>query len=402
MKIGIVSESYFPSVGGIAEHIHHLATSLRQRGHVVKIITTSYGEYADAPFNGPEVIRVGKVLNFHKNGSQSHLAYGRRLSAQLRKIFLEEKFDVIHIHGPEQPTLPILAAINSPTTTVGTFHATYDHSFPLGILRPIAASSLGRMQARIVVSPSAQASIARYFPEGEFKNVPNGVDVERFATAEPLAEYVDRPTILFLGNFVIRKGFVNLLEAFPNIQRAVPKVRLLAVGDGVLRKRYEAELGDAVGRDIIFTGRVSRKLLPRFFASSTVYCSPATGRESFGIVLLEAMAAGKPIVASDISGYRYVLGRTKAGLLVPPNHVRALADSLIKVLLNPGLQQSMGAAGREVAKEFDWSRVAQQVESVYQEARAQYPATVRVVPGWRWLTRAIRSVRRAATVRAND
>ena len=132
-------------MGGIPEHIHNLAAALRQRGHTVKIVTTSYGEYADAPFNSPDVIRVGKSFNFHKNGSQSHVAVGWSMSQQLRDIFSREQFDVIHVHGPEQPMLAQLALVNSNTVNVGTFHATYDRSLPLGICRPIVAVGLAQL-----------------------------------------------------------------------------------------------------------------------------------------------------------------------------------------------------------------------------------------------------------------
>ncbi|MFA6043228.1 MAG: glycosyltransferase family 4 protein [Patescibacteria group bacterium] len=391
MNIGIVSESYYPAVGGISEHIHNLAAALRLRGHSVKIITTSYGEYADAPYNSPDVLRIGKVFNFHKNGSQSHVATGKHLSRQLREIFAKEQFDVLHIHAPEQPMLSQLSLLNSTTVNVGTFHAQYDRSLPLGFLRPLVAPGMARLHARIVVSDAAQQSIAKYFPEGAYTTVPNGVDVAHFASGKPLAEYADRPNILFVGNFVIRKGFVHLLEAFLHLRKTLPKVRLLAVGDGNLRPTYERELGDLVGKDVIFTGRVPNEALPNYYASAQVYCSPATGRESFGIVLLEAMAAGRPVVASDIPGYRAVVGATQAARMVPVGDTLGFAAALAEVLTQPEKAQAMAVAGQRAAKQYAWEHIAAQVEQVYQQARAVYPATVPVVPGYRWLSALIRS-----------
>ncbi len=395
MKIGIISESYYPAVGGIPEHIHNLAVALRQRGHTVKIVTTSYGEYADAPFNSPDVIRVGKSFNFHKNGSQSHVALGWGLGKQLRAIFEREQFDVLHIQAPEQPTLAQLSLVNSNTVNVGTFHAQYDRSLPLGICRPIVAVGLSQLHGRIVVSPAARATITKYFPEGEYTNVPNGVDVDHFAKGTPIPQYRDRPNILFVGNFVIRKGFVNLLEAFLRLRQRMPEVRLIAVGDGKLRKVYEKQLAHLIGRDVIFAGRVPAEQLPNYYASASVYCSPATGRESFGIVLIEAMAAGAPIVASDIAGYRTVLDGTGAALTFPPTDIDALTAALERVIRDRALAAQMVQAGKRAVEQYRWSNVAQQVERVYTLARQAYPATQPVMPGWRWLARFVPSRRKA-------
>lgn len=396
MKIGIVSESYYPAVGGYAEHIHNLAVALRDRGHTVKILTTSYGEYADAQFNSPDILRVGKSFNFHKNGSQSHVAYGWGMSKTIRAILAREKFDVLHLQAPEQPMLNWLALVNSDTVNVGTFHAMYDRSLPLGVARPLVAVPLSRLHGRIVVSEAALHSISRYFPEGEYSTVPNGVNVDRFEAGKPLPELAGRPTILFVGNFVIRKGLVNLLEAFGLVQLAVPNVRLVAVGDGQLRARYQRQLGSVLGRDILFTGRVPAKQLADYYASADVFCAPATGREAFGIVLIEAMAAGKPIVASNIDGYRQVLAGTNAALTVEPHDIRGLAQSLITVLQDKQRAAAMGAAGRAAVEQYRWANVAAQVEQVYQKARQAYPATQPVMPGWRWLERFLPARKRQA------
>jgi phosphatidylinositol alpha-mannosyltransferase len=387
MKIGIVTESYYPAVGGIPEHVFNFAGALRQRGHQVKIITTSYGEYADAPFNNENVIRLGRAFNFQKNGSQAHIAYGRKLGQSLREIFKLEKFEILHIHGPEQPVLPWLALLNSNTVNVGTFHATYDRSLPLGFFRPWSAWAVSKLHARIAVSQTAKASIARYFPGEDYYIVPNGIDVDRFARAKPLEVFQNRPNILFVGNFVLRKGFVNLLEAFSLVKKAIPAVRLVAVGDGVLKKHYENKLADQIGQDIIFTGRVSVAELPNYYASAQVYCTPATGRESFGIVNLEAMAAGAPIVASNIPGYNCVLAGTGAAIQVNPNDIRALANALLQVLQNPELARQMSQAGRRIVEKYRWSKVAEQVEGVYAQARARQPLTVPVTPGYLWFAK---------------
>ncbi len=390
MRIGIVSESYYPAFGGIAEHVHNLARALRERGHTVKVISTSYGEYADAPYNTQDVIRVGRAsMKLRKNGSEGHIALGLGLGMQLKKIFRREQFDIVHVQSPEQPMLELLAVLNSPTVTVGTFHAQYDQSLPLGILRPIVAHALQRLHGRIAVSSAAKRSIQHYFPEGEYAVIPNGVNVERFTHAEPLPQYADRPNLLFIGNFAIRKGFIHVLDAYLSLKKRWPNLRLLAVGDGTLRNQYEQELGERAGTDVIFTGRVSTEDLPRYYASATVFCAPATGRESFGIVLAEAMAAGVPIVASNIDGYRAVVGNTHAAILVPPGNAEAIDRAVDALLHNPAQRAAMSAAGRKAAVTYQWSAVAERVEAVYEKARAAYPATVPIIPGWRWLYRSV-------------
>ena len=175
----------------------------------------------------------------------------------------------------------------------------------------------------------------------------------------------------------------------------MPEVRLIAVGDGKLRKVYEKQLAHLIGRDVIFAGRVPAEQLPNYYASASVYCSPATGRESFGIVLIEAMAAGAPIVASDIAGYRTVLDGTGAALTFPPTDIDALTAALERVIRDRALAAQMVQAGKRAVEQYRWSNVAQQVERVYTLARQAYPATQPVMPGWRWLARFVPSRRKA-------
>jgi len=157
-----------------------------------------------------------------------------------------------------------------------------------------------------------------------------------------------------------------------------------------------------MGQDVIFTGRVSSQELPNYYATAQVYCTPATSRESFGIVNLEAMAAGAPVVASDISGYRCLLGKTKAAILIRPNDVRALADALIKVISDPVLAKTMSEAGRCEAKKYCWETVAGQVELVYKLAFEKYPVHASVMPGWRWLNKLGYKARRIKKAETNE
>jgi phosphatidylinositol alpha-mannosyltransferase len=223
----------------------------------------------------------------------------------------------------------------------------------------------------IAVSDAARDMVAQYLP-GDYRIIPNGVDATRFGKPdlEPLPGFDDdRPTVLFVGRLEKRKGFKFLMRAFIQVQRDLPDARLVVVGGHAAHKEaafmeFAAEHGL---KDVHFVGRVSDAELPRYYQAADVFCAPSIGFESFGIVLLEAMAAGVPVVASDILGYRTVLTHGSEGLLVPPEDSAALAAALVGLLTAPETRERMGAAGRLTAKRYDWPVVAGQVAGYYGE-----------------------------------
>ncbi|HEM60809.1 MAG TPA: glycosyltransferase family 1 protein, partial [Chloroflexi bacterium] len=228
-----------------------------------------------------------------------------------------------------------------------------------------------KLHGKIAVSEAARDTVARYFG-GEFVIIPNGIDVERFAGehVRPLEQYLDgRPNILFVGRLDPRKGFKHLLRAFPYIKKEFPRARLLVVGaynkeevaDHLLYAREQHITG------VKFVGRVSDDDLPRYYRTCDVFCAPSTGFESFGIVLLEAMAAGKPTVASDIPGYRDLLADGKEGFLTEPKNERALAEAVVRILRNEGLQRAMGREGQAKARLYSWRQVTLRVLEFYEE-----------------------------------
>jgi phosphatidylinositol alpha-mannosyltransferase len=225
-----------------------------------------------------------------------------------------------------------------------------------------------RIHGPIAVSETARETFGKYFP-GDYRIIPNGVDTERFSPElEPVSDYNDgRPNILFVGRFDPRKGLKYLLMAMPAILKSVPDARLLVVGKGFLKNYYQRFLDPEVSDSVVFVGYVEPEVLPRFYRTGHVFCSPATGEESFGIILLEAMAAGTPLVASNIDGYNRVVDHMKDGFLVPAKEPDALAQGIVRVLKDEPLRNSLAENGLKKAAQFSWKSVTKTLEEYYLE-----------------------------------
>jgi len=229
----------------------------------------------------------------------------------------------------------------------------------------LMGSHARRLHGRIAVSAAARHFIDRYFP-GDYKVIPNGVDVGRFQRAVPIAKWqYGTKNILFVGRFEPRKGLIDLLKAYRILRKTGCKCRLLVIGGGPQEREARRYLMTRKMGGVEFLGRVSDEERDALFKTADVYCSPATGGESFEIVLLEAMAAGTAIVYSDIHGYKGVVRRDREGLLVPPRDKKALAGALARVLGDDSLRESMGESGMARAQEFSWPRVTAKVEDYY-------------------------------------
>jgi phosphatidylinositol alpha-mannosyltransferase len=372
VKIGIVSQSYYPRYGGVTEHVHHTAAELRRRGHQVVIITSHFRRGETNHSDG--VVRIGHNLLIPFNGAFVDLAVGLRLGRQLRALLAEHDFDLLHTHAPLVPTLPLIAIQAASCTQVGTFHTTAGRSRMLEWARPYLAPVIEKLDARIAVSATAREFASRYFP-GEYTVIPNGVDTERFRPdVAPFAEWRRPGTVnlLFVGRLDPRKGAHRLIAAMPRIvARTRGGVRLLIVGDSYLRGQLEAAVAPAARAHVHFLGHVPTADLPRWYASGDIFVSPASGNESFGIVLVEAMAAGKAVVASDIPGYRSVVTPGEDGVVVPPGDVEALAEAVADLAQDPERRRALGERGRRRALEFSWPRVTDQIEALYRQALAR-------------------------------
>jgi phosphatidylinositol alpha-mannosyltransferase len=366
LKIGIVSPYGYPHPGGVNEHVRYSYEAMRRLGHDVWIITSKYGKERE---NEGHIIRLGTGWAFPANGSIGRVTLGWRFKQQARAVLDEHRFDILHFHEPFVPFLSPTVLEASRTVNIGTFHAFGGFSPSYWFGRRFAGDLASRLHGRVAVSGAARHFISRYFP-GEYRIIPNGVDLDRFVSAEPYEELRDGTlNILFLGRLEERKGLIHLLKAYHRLRKRHVDARLLVVGAGPKLREYRRYVGLRGIRDVEFLGRVSDDEKARYFASADVFCAPATGQESFGIVLLEAMAAGVPIVASDIHGYKQVVQRGVQGLLVEPRKPRALAAALYTLANDPDLRDRMGEAGRLRAPEYSWDRVTEQVTDFYREVR---------------------------------
>ena len=362
MKIGIVTPYAYPMPGGVNDHVGSLYRVLRARGHDVRIITSSHGLQKASE---GDIIRVGKGFSVPFNGSMGTITLSPTYLAQMRAILDRERFDVLHYHEPFVPFLSLVTLTLSTSVNVGTFHAFGGLSISYEFGKRMLGHYAGKLHGRIAVSPAARHFISRYFP-GEYKIVPNGVEPGRYQRAVPIARYRDGvPNILFVGRMEPRKGLIHLLRAFRKLQRDGVRARLLLVGTGPGEREARRYVLTRQLDDVEFLGRVSEAQKAQLFKTADIYVSPATGRESFGIVLLEAMSAGAPIICSDIHGYRGVVRRERDGILVEPGNADALAASIRRLIDDPALRTQLSRAGEERAQLFTWERVGQAVEEYY-------------------------------------
>jgi phosphatidylinositol alpha-mannosyltransferase len=283
----------------------------------------------------------------------------------VRELLDRERFDVLHVHEPFVPFLSLVLLRESQSVNVATFHAYGGWSPAYEFGSRALGGYAERLHGRIAVSAAARHFIDRYFP-GDYKVIPNGVDVDRFRRAVPVARWQDGTrNILFVGRFEPRKGLLDLLRAYRILRKTGCECRLLLVGGGPQEREARRYVATRRLRGVEFLGRVSDDEKAQLFRTADVYVSPATGRESFGIVLLEAMAAGAPIVASDIHGYKGVVRRGREGLLVPPRSPKSIAASVGRLLRDPALALAMSESGRGRAEEFSWPRVTAKVDDYY-------------------------------------
>lgn len=362
MKIGIVTPYAYPMPGGVNDHVGSLYRVLRARGHDVRIITSSHGLQKASE---GDIIRVGKGFSVPFNGSMGTITLSPTYLAQVRAILDRERFDVLHFHEPFVPFLSLVTLTLSTSVNIGTFHAFGGLSISYEFGKRMLGHYAGKLHGRIAVSPAARHFISRYFP-GEYKIVPNGVEPGRYQRAVPIARYRDGvPNILFVGRMEPRKGLIHLLRAFRRLQLDGVRARLLIVGTGPGEREARRYVLTRQLEDVEFLGRVPEAQKAQLFKTADIYVSPATGRESFGIVLLEAMSAGAPIICSDIHGYRGVVRRERDGILVEPGNADALAAAIRRLIDDPVLREQLSRAGEERAQLFTWERVGQAVEEYY-------------------------------------
>ncbi len=389
MKIGLVSPYDWSYPGGVKNHISQLAAQLRARGHCVRILTPATGALARHVEYG--VYKLGWAAPLSVNGSVARVAVAPDVYGRIGELLERERFDVVHLHEPLASLLPLTLLHHARRTGaayVGTFHASvrrgrvstppeWAYASARSLLRPY----FHRLQGRIAVSEAALQFVQRFFP-AEYRIIPNGVNVARFRETAPLPAYRDdKVNILFVGRIEKRKGLKYLLRAIPLVREHAPDTRFIVVGDGPLRPMYETLVARAGWRDVLFAGRVSDAELPAYYASADLFCAPNIGSESQGIVLLEALSAGVPTIASDIPGYRTVIRDGIDGLLVPPTDHEALAQAICHLVDSPAERLRLRNLAHLRAEVYSWEHIGVRVETYYQELVAGHQPRTAGLPG---------------------
>jgi phosphatidylinositol alpha-mannosyltransferase len=366
LRIGIVTEEYYPSLGGIPEHVQNFARESRRLGHTVKIVTSVMPDAAkgappdDAP--GTDVLRVGASRPFVHRGVVGRMTGGTGVGAALREIFARERFDVVHVHAPLSPVLPILAIHHATGPVVGTFHP----GGRPGLLFRLARGSLQRYVDRLdAVIAVSRAALAPYGERlgGDVRMIPHGVDFDHLSRGRRLRLYDDgKLNVLWLGRVDARNGLDRMIGAFHRAWKQID-ARLIVVGDGPGLARARARLPRELEEDVVFAGRV-RDERPDWYATADVFCAPSQV-PSAGVTLLEAMAAGKPVLASDVEGYREIVQHGREGEILPAADEAAWARALLRLAREPARGSAYGERGRITAQRFAWPSVAREVLGVY-------------------------------------
>jgi phosphatidylinositol alpha-mannosyltransferase len=362
VRVGIVCPYTWEVPGGVQEHVRDLAEALIELGHQVSVITPAD---EDAALPG-YVVPAGRAVPVPYNGSVARLAFGFLSAGRVRRWLKDGRFDVLHVHEPSVPSLSLLACWVASGPIVATVHTANPRSRIMHAARPALQSALEKISARIAVSEAARTTLVEHLG-GDAVLIPNGVTVRRFEKADPLPGWPGPGGALgFLGRMdETRKGLSVLLAAFAVLGPQRPGLRLLIAGPGdadEVMSRVPGPLRDRV----ILLGQVSEEDKIRVYHSVDVFCAPNTGGESFGIVLAEAMAAGAPIVASDLDAFRMVLRGGEAGDLFPVGDADELAVAAGRLLDDPGRRAELSAAARTAVRAYDWPSVAREVVQVYE------------------------------------
>jgi phosphatidyl-myo-inositol alpha-mannosyltransferase len=374
VRIGMVCPYTWDVPGGVQEHIKGLTEALIGLGHEVSVISPADD---DTPLPG-YVVPAGRAVPVPYNGSVARLAFGFLSAARVRRWVKEGGFDVLHVHEPAAPSLSLLACWVADGPIVATFHTANARSRALHAAYLALQTALEKISGRIAVSEAARTTLVEHMG-GDAVLIPNGVTISRYEKADPLPGWPGEGGVLgFLGRMdEPRKGLDVLLRAFALLAEQRPGLRLLVAGRGDLddvRSRVPAAFRDR----LILLGQVTQEDKARFYHSVDVFCAPNTGGESFGVVLIEAMAAGAPIVASDLDAFRLVLRGGRAGELFPSGDPAALAAAAARLLDDPVLRQRRSAAATDAVRGYDWPMVARDVVKVYE---AVVPAAGKVTVG---------------------
>ncbi len=361
MRIGIVCPYSLDVPGGVQNHVRDLAEALIALGHEVSVLAPT--EDGDLP---AYVVPAGGAVPVPYNGSVARVSFGPVVAARVRRWLKEGRFDVLHLHEPQSPSLSLLALWAAECPVVATFHTSNVRSRAMSASAAILRPSMEKITGRIAVSEYARDTLVNHVG-GEPVVIPNGVYVDRYRDAEPRPEWRgDEGTVAFVGRLdEPRKGFALLADAFSRVAAGRPGLRLLVVGGGDV-DRARALLRASVRDQVLFLGRAPEEAKVAALRTADVYVAPNTGGESFGIVLVEAMAAGATVLASDLPAFGRVLGGGRYGVLFASEDADDLARRLTALLDDPERRAALDAAAQEAVRRYDWTTVANEIVRVYE------------------------------------
>jgi phosphatidyl-myo-inositol alpha-mannosyltransferase len=366
VRVGIVCPYSWDVPGGVQVHVRDLAEELRRRGHTVSVLAPA----DDGTPVPPYVVTAGRAVPVRYNGSVARLTFGPLSANRVRRWLGDGAFDVVHVHEPATPSLSLLAVWWATVPVVATFHTSMSRSRAMNAAFGILQPAMEKITARVAVSEEARTTLVQHFG-GDPVLIPNGLYVDVFATAERRPGWRGTEgTACFLGRLdEPRKGLPVLLDAWTDLVRERAGARLLVAGRGDVDE-HRAGLPERVRSSVTFLGGVSEADKAVMLASSDVYVAPHTGGESFGIVLAEAMAAGTPVLASDLAAFRAVLDEGRLGVLVPSGDAPALTKALAGLLDDPSRRRRLSEVAAVAVRRYDWSRVTDDVLAVYEMAAA--------------------------------
>lgn len=362
MRIGLVCPYAWDVPGGVRSHVSDLAVTLRSRGHHVDVLAP-----AEDDVDLPEwVTDGGRPVAVPYNGSVARLSFGVKATRRVRAWIRQGDFDIVHIHEPLAPSLSVLTCWAARGPLVATWHSSQDRSRVLTAGYYVAQTAMEKLRGSIAVSEQARRTLVGHVG-GDAVLIPNGVRVRDFAP--DVRDRDRRRELLFLGRIEEpRKGLGVLIDALPAILDQVPDLKVIVAGPGDIDD-VRKDIPERVDRAMTFVGTVSDERKQELLREVQVYVAPHTGGESFGIVLVEAMAAGACVVASDIPAFRQVLEDGKAGRLFSCKDSRSLADAVLSVLADDASRRALVARGHERAEEYDWETVVDDVLEVYESVR---------------------------------
>jgi phosphatidyl-myo-inositol alpha-mannosyltransferase len=351
--------------GGVQVHVRELAGYMVAEGHDVLVLAPVRHRASER-----WVHAVGRPVDVTYNRSNAPIDPRPWSFLRAREELRAFRPDVVHVHEPFTPSTSMWATLAAEAPVVATFHTGAERSRLYDLAAPLIRRIARRIVVRVAVSEVAERAAAARIG-GSFEIVPNGADIGRFADAEP-AVLGEGPKLLFVGRLDERKGFPTAVSAFERLAIGRPALRLIVVGDGPERSAIDGLSPDVRAR-VTMLGSVPNVDLPPFEKACDLYLGTSVGGESFGVVLVEAMAAGLPVVASDIPGYDEVVTDGVEGFLVPPRNPEAVAQAAESILGDPDLAARFSAAGLARAATFDWPIVGARLEALYRRAVATGP-----------------------------